>query len=43
VIPTAENIAVAVWRILEPALRPARLKRIRLRESENNWVEYEGE
>jgi 6-pyruvoyltetrahydropterin/6-carboxytetrahydropterin synthase len=43
VIPTAENIAVAIWRILEPALRPARLRRIRLWESENNWVEYEGE
>jgi 6-pyruvoyltetrahydropterin/6-carboxytetrahydropterin synthase len=42
VIPTAENIAVRCWRILEPHVAPARLKRLRLRETENNWVEYEG-
>ena len=43
VIPTTENLAVACWRILAPAVSPATLSLIRLRESENNWVEYAGE
>jgi 6-pyruvoyltetrahydropterin/6-carboxytetrahydropterin synthase len=42
VIPTAENIAVACWRLLAPVVVPARLVRIRLSESENNHVEYDG-
>ncbi len=41
--PTSENIIVAIWRILEPAVRPAHLTRLRLRETENNFVEYEGD
>lgn len=40
--PTAENIIVACWRVLEPALQPARLSRLRLWETDNNYVEYEG-
>ena len=40
--PTTENIVVAIWRVLEPAVAPARLGRLRLRETENNWVEYDG-
>jgi 6-pyruvoyltetrahydropterin/6-carboxytetrahydropterin synthase len=40
--PTTENIIVACWRRLEPALRPARLARLKLWETENNYVEYEG-
>lgn len=40
--PTSENIVVAMWRVLEPALQPARLSRLRLWETENNYVEYEG-
>jgi 6-pyruvoyltetrahydropterin/6-carboxytetrahydropterin synthase len=40
--PTTENIIVAFWRRLEPALQPARLTRLRLWETENNHVEYEG-
>lgn len=43
VIPTTENLAVAIWRLLAPALAPASLWRIRLWESENNMVEYSGE
>jgi 6-pyruvoyltetrahydropterin/6-carboxytetrahydropterin synthase len=43
VIPTTENLAVACWRILAPALEPAQLQRIRLWESENNMVESTGE
>lgn len=42
-LPSAENIVVACWRQLAPALGPARLHRLRLWESENNSVEYYGE
>ena len=41
-IPTTENVVLACWQILEPALRPARLTRLRLWETENNCVEYDG-
>jgi 6-pyruvoyltetrahydropterin/6-carboxytetrahydropterin synthase len=40
--PTTENLVVAIWRVLEPRLRPRRLSRLRLRETENHWVEYAG-
>jgi 6-pyruvoyltetrahydropterin/6-carboxytetrahydropterin synthase len=43
VIPTSENIIVAFWNILEPAVRPASLKRLVLWETENNYVEYSGD
>lgn len=43
VIPTTENLAVGIWRILVKAMAPAQLVRIRLWESENNSVEYAGE
>ena len=43
VIPTAENIAIAFWRILESKIPEGRLHSIRLYESENNFVEYRGE
>ena len=41
-IPTTENRVVACWGILEPRLRPARLRRLRLWETENHSAEYEG-
>lgn len=41
--PTTENIIVAIWRILEPQVSPARLTKLRLQETENNFVEYEGD
>jgi 6-pyruvoyltetrahydropterin/6-carboxytetrahydropterin synthase len=40
--PTAENIAVVCWRVLAPAVKPATLKRIRLWETDRNYVEYDG-
>jgi 6-pyruvoyltetrahydropterin/6-carboxytetrahydropterin synthase len=40
--PTTENLVVAIWNVLDPLLRPRRLRRLRLRETENHWVEYEG-
>ena len=42
VFPTSENIVVAFWKILEPAVSPAKLKRLVLWETENNYVEYTG-
>ena len=41
--PTAENIVVACWRVLAPHVAPGRLTRLRLWETENNYVEYAGE
>ena len=43
VIPTTENLAVGIWRILVKAIAPNELVLIRLWESENNRVEYAGE
>ena len=40
--PTSENIILMFWRVLEPALRPHTLTRLRLMETENNYVEYDG-
>lgn len=45
VIPTAENVAVAVWRQIEThleAFEGCRLHRIRVYESRNNFVDYLG-
>lgn len=42
IIPTAENIAVVFWQILEQALPAGNLYSIKLFESENNFVEYFG-
>jgi 6-pyruvoyltetrahydropterin/6-carboxytetrahydropterin synthase len=41
--PTAENIAVAIWKELAPKVAPARLVRVTLNETERNKVVYEGE
>jgi 6-pyruvoyltetrahydropterin/6-carboxytetrahydropterin synthase len=43
VIPTSENIVVAIWRELEPAVRPGTLVRLVLWETPNNYVEYTGD
>ncbi len=40
--PTAENIAVKIWRQLEGKVAPARLVRVSLNETEKNRVTYEG-
>ena len=42
VLSTAENVVVACWRQLEPVLKPAKLVHLRLWETENNHVEYDG-
>ena len=41
-IPTSENIVVEFWKILAPLLEPARLVKLVLWETENNYVEYSG-
>ncbi len=43
IIPTAENIAKAFWKVLEPKINEGKLYSIRLHETENNVVEYRGE
>lgn len=43
VIPTAENLARAFWKVLEPRIPSGKLYSVRLRETENNSVEYRGE
>jgi 6-pyruvoyltetrahydropterin/6-carboxytetrahydropterin synthase len=43
VIPTAENLAVAFWRKLAPAIDEGRLSRIVLHETPRNSVVYSGE
>jgi len=41
VIPTTENIVVAMWRVIEPAMRPAKLAKLVLWETQNSSVEIE--
>ncbi len=41
-IPTAENMAVAFWKILAPKITEGALYSIKLYESANNIVEYRG-
>jgi 6-pyruvoyltetrahydropterin/6-carboxytetrahydropterin synthase len=43
IIPTAENMAIAFWKILAGRIDEGRLYSIKLFESENNFVEYRGE
>lgn len=41
-IPTTENLVLACWRVLAPTVAPARLVRLKLWETENHYVEYDG-
>jgi len=42
IIPTTENLVLACWRILAPHVAPARLSKLRLWETENHYVDYDG-
>ncbi len=42
-IPTAENIAVVFWNIIEKHLPVGELYSVKVFESDNNWAEYLGE
>lgn len=43
IIPTAENIALVFWSLLEPRITEGKLHSIKVYESDNNFVEYRGE
>lgn len=43
IIPTAENIAIVFWSILERNIPTGTLHSVKLFESDNNFVEYFGE
>jgi 6-pyruvoyltetrahydropterin/6-carboxytetrahydropterin synthase len=44
IMASTENIAIAIWEILEPKIATfgAELSKIKLVETENNFVEYFG-
>jgi 6-pyruvoyltetrahydropterin/6-carboxytetrahydropterin synthase len=42
-IPTTENMVVAMWRVIAPAIAPAKLEKLVLSETENNSAEYRGQ
>lgn len=42
-IPTTENIAIAVWKRLQPKLNVAQLHRVRVYEMHDLWVDFYGE
>ena len=42
-VPTTENLCRAVFELLDGAVEPARLARVRVEETENNFFEYAGE
>lgn len=41
--PSAENIAIVIWNLLTPKLEPKYKLTVRLWETENNVVEYNGQ
>jgi 6-pyruvoyltetrahydropterin/6-carboxytetrahydropterin synthase len=43
IIPTSENIAIAIWDQLENEIPGGRLYSVKLYETENNYFEYKGE
>ncbi len=42
-IPTTENLAVAIWGLLQPKIPQGRLHRVRLYETPDLFVDYYGE
>ncbi len=43
IIPTAENITIAIWNELINKISKGKLYSVKLQETENNFVEYKGE
>lgn len=41
-VSTTENLCIAIYHLLGPALHPAKLERVRIEETENNFFEYAG-
>jgi 6-pyruvoyltetrahydropterin/6-carboxytetrahydropterin synthase len=42
IIPTAENLAIVFWRILEKKIPSGRLHSVKVFETENNYAEFRG-
>jgi 6-pyruvoyltetrahydropterin/6-carboxytetrahydropterin synthase len=42
IIPTAENIALVSWSLIEPHIKNGKLYNVRIAESDNNFAEYHG-
>jgi 6-pyruvoyltetrahydropterin/6-carboxytetrahydropterin synthase len=42
-VPTTENLCKAVFKLLDGSVEPAKLARVRVEETENNFFEYSGE
>ena len=42
-IPTVENIAIGIWKLLENEISDGKLYSVKLYETENNYAEYKGE
>lgn len=42
-IPTTENLAVVIWKRLEPVLKVAKLHRVRVYEAEDLFADFYGE
>jgi 6-pyruvoyltetrahydropterin/6-carboxytetrahydropterin synthase len=43
IMPSIENIVMAIWQQLDPYIQGGKLHRIKLIETENNYVEYFGD
>ena len=43
ILPTAENLAIAFWKILKPKIEAGKLYSIKVSETTNNFAEYRGE
>jgi 6-pyruvoyltetrahydropterin/6-carboxytetrahydropterin synthase len=43
ILPTAENLAMAFWKILKPKIESGKLYSIKVSETTNNFAEYRGE
>ena len=43
IIPTSENITIAIWKQLESKIPGGKLCSVKLYETENNYFEYKGE
>jgi 6-pyruvoyltetrahydropterin/6-carboxytetrahydropterin synthase len=41
-VSTTENLCIAIFHLLSPALAPAKLEKVRVEETENNSFEYVG-
>jgi len=42
ILPTAENIVIKAWELIEPHLEPGSLHHVRLYETDRNFVDYYG-